>query len=98
MHGDALLMVQDSYTVTGSDDKEYKLHEAIHNMGAYCKVTDFVAQNILSGDQALKWVRYEHGEKEHAKWIDARKLLERAKRGDYYACLGQIEPKSDQVR
>ena len=98
MHGDALLMVQDSYTVTGSNDKEYKLHEAIHDMVAYCKVTDFVPQNILCGDQTLKLVRLEHGEKEHAKWLEARKLLERAKSGDYYACLGQVEPKPSEVR
>ena len=98
MHGDALLMVQDSYTVTGSNDKEYKLHEAIHDMVAYCKVTDFVPQNILCGDQTLKLVRLEHGEKEHAKWLAARKLLERAKSGDYYACLGQVEPKPSEVK
>jgi len=91
MLGDALNLVQNSYKVEGADGRLYKLHEAIHCMEAYCKVTDCIIDDILQGDMALRLVKIEYGPEEVEKWLQARALINRALSGDFYVCLGQIE-------
>ena len=83
--------------MNGANGKPYKLHEAIHCMEAYMQITDFVADEILQGGMALQFIKLKYGEEEHQKWLQAKDILEKAQRGDYYSCLGQIEVKSGKV-
>ena len=61
------------------------------------QITDFVADNILNGGMAHELVELKYGEKELQKWLQAKEILEKAQRGDYYSCLGQIEVKPGKV-
>ena len=76
--------------------KKFKLHEAIHDPSAYCKLNeDYIFQNIMNPDMFYQYLPPE----EQIKWDQAKKLLEKILKNELPACLAHLIFKStDDVR
>ena len=76
--------------------KKFKLHEAIHDPSAYCKLNeDYIFQNIMNPDMFYQYLPPE----EQIKWDKAKKLLEKILKNELPACLAHLIFKStDDVR
>ena len=67
--------------------QKFKLHEAIHDPSAYCKLNeDYIFQNIINPDMFYEYLPLE----EQHKWDQAKNLLEKILRNQLPACLGHV--------
>jgi len=92
---DALKLIQESLFVTNDRKQKFKLHEAIHDPSAYCKLNeDYIFQNIMNPDMFYQYLPPE----EQIKWDQAKKLLEKILKNELPACLAHLIFKSTDDR
>ncbi|XP_033117286.1 deoxynucleoside triphosphate triphosphohydrolase SAMHD1-like isoform X2 [Anneissia japonica] len=81
---EALVLANDHLLITGTNGKELKMSEAIHDMVAYTKMTD----NIL----------YELLNTKDPKLQQSRDIITNVLSRKLYKCIGQTSPKDDNPR
>ncbi|XP_077982441.1 deoxynucleoside triphosphate triphosphohydrolase SAMHD1-like [Glandiceps talaboti] len=80
---EALVKADDHIKLTGKDGKECKISESIDDMVAYCKLTDYIIQQIKhSTDPELE---------------ESRSILHKIHSRRLYKCIGQTRPPSGEV-
>lgn len=92
---DALKLIRDSFFVTNDRNQLFKLHEAIHDPSAYCKLNeDYIFQNIMNPGMFYHHLPRE----EQPKWDEAKKRLEQILKNKLPACLAHLIFKDSQDR